>query len=182
MQKNNPIIYLICGRARTGKDTVADMIYNLNKKDSVKLSYTTYLKNYAKLISDWNGEEKSKPRELLQTLGTEIIKNQIDNKLLINRTIEDINVLSYFKKIIIISGARRKDEIEDIKNKFENVISIRVYKNELSNKLTESENNHITETDLDNYNSFDYEILNNGNEEELKNKIDLIVSEVGYGK
>ena len=78
MQKNNPIIYLVCGRARTGKDTVANIIYNTNKEDSVKLSYTTYLKEYLKLISDWDGSDESKPRELLQNLGTEIIKNQID--------------------------------------------------------------------------------------------------------
>lgn len=178
IKKNNPVIYLICGRARTGKNTVADIIYDHYKDDSVRLSYTTYLKNYAMMISNWNGEDETKPRSLLQSLGTEIIKDNIDSKLLINRTIEDIKVLSYFKKVIIISGARRKDEIDDLKKIFDNVVSIKVLKNNVSQKLSVNENNHITETDLDDYDNFDYKINNDGSISELEEKVNLIISEV----
>jgi len=179
---NDPIIYVICGRARTGKNTVADFIYDYYKNDSVRLSYTTYLKQYAILISDWDGSEETKPRELLQTLGTEIIKNKIDNKLLIKRTIEDINVLAYFKRVIIISGARRKEEIDDLKKVYNNVIAIRVYKDSITDKLTDSENNHITEKDLDDYNNFDFEKINENSLEKLKEYVNDIIKEVENGK
>ena len=45
------------------------------------------------------------------------IKNNIDDKLLINRILQDIEVFSYFYDIIIISDARLVDEIESIKEK-----------------------------------------------------------------
>lgn len=176
---NKPIIFIICGKARTGKNTVSDIIKNYYK-NSITFSYTKYLKEYAKMISDWDGSEETKPRELLQTLGTDIIKNQIDNKLLIRRTIEDINVLSHYKDVIIISGARRKDEIDDIKKVYDNVIAIKVYKDKLSDKLTDNENRHITETDLDDYTDFDYEINNDSNINELKDKVYSILKELNY--
>lgn len=178
---NKPIIFIICGKARTGKNTVSDIIKNYYK-NSITFSYTKYLKEYAKMISNWDGSEENKPRELLQTLGTDVIKNQIDNKLLIRRTIEDINVLSHYKDVIIISGARRKDEIDDIKKIYDNVIAIKVYKDKLSDKLTDNENRHITETDLDDYNNFDYEINNDSNIDELRNKVYCILKELNYEK
>lgn len=53
-----------------------------------------YIKEYAKRISDWDGNDETKPRTLLQVLGTDIIRNTIDDKFFINRTIEDIKVYS----------------------------------------------------------------------------------------
>lgn len=176
---NKPIIFIICGKARTGKNTVAKIITDYYK-NSITFSYTKYLKEYALMISDWDGSEDRKPRELLQTLGTEIIKNKIDNKLLIRRTIEDIKVLSNFKDVIVISGARRKDEIDDIKNTFNNVIAIKVYKNKISDKLTLNQNKHITEIDLDDYNNFDYEVCNDSTIESLQSKIYDILKELDY--
>lgn len=167
-------IIILSGKARSGKDKFADMIVNYYKNKKVKkLSYAYYLKNYVRNISNWNGEDSNKPRELLQTIGIDLIKNKIDNKLLINRVIEDIEVYSYFYDIMVITDARLIDEIEDIKNKFNDVITIRINR-DMDNNLKENEKNHITEINLDNY-KFDYVIENNDDYKVLENKVNEVL-------
>ena len=156
----NPLIFILSGKAQSGKNYVADKIekYYQSKK-CIQISFAYYLKQYAKKISDWDGNEKTKPRDLLQSLGIELIKNKIDKNLLINRVIEDIKIYSNFFDIIIITDARLIDEIEKIKKTFAKVITIRVNKED--NNLTEVQKQHITETALDNYIKYDYIIDNN---------------------
>ena len=103
-------------------------------------------------------------------LGTDIIRNTIDKKFFINRTIEDIKVYRKFFDIVIIGDARFPEEIEDIKNTFDDVISVHIVRKDM-NILTDKEKMHITETALDGYDKFDYEINNDGTLEELESKL-----------
>ena len=50
------------------------------------------MEDYAKRISNWDGREETKPRELLQNLGIELVRNKINPRLFISRTLEDIEV------------------------------------------------------------------------------------------
>lgn len=171
-------IIILSGKARSGKNEVADIICNLYKDKKVKkLSYAYYLKQYVKNISNWNGNEEDKPRDLLQSIGIDLIKNKIDNKLLIRRVIEDIEVYSYFYDIIVITDARLIDEVEDIKNKYSDVKSIRINRN-IDNNLTYSQKEHVTETNLDNYNNFDYVIDNNNDYNNLEKEVNKILEDV----
>lgn len=174
MENKKPNIYVICGKARSGKDSIAEIIME-NKNNCVHLSITTPLKEYAKLITRWDGNEKTKPRDLLQNLGIDLIKKQIDPKMLIRRTIEDIKVLSYYKDNIIVSGVRLKEEIEDLKSTFDNVIVIKVKRPNYDNELTLKQKNHITEHDLDTYEG-DYNIINE-DYSNLKNQLIKILEE-----
>lgn len=173
--KKNPKIIILTGHAQSGKNETAKIIKeyceNKNKK-TVILAYAKYLKDYIKEITNWNGEENTKPRELLQQLGVELIKNKIDENLLINRIKEDIKVYEYFFDVIVISDARFKSEIEEIKTK--TVIKIEGKEN----NLTEKQKNHITETALDNYNNYDYIIENKNTKENLKKQIEKIMEEI----
>ena len=97
-EKRNPKIFIITGKANSGKDTTAEFINNYVKLKGLKavnLQFSYYIKMYAKEISGWDGNEDNKPRSLLQTLGTDIIRKQIDEMLFINRIIQDIMVYSY---------------------------------------------------------------------------------------
>ena len=171
-EKKNPKIFLLSGKAKSGKNEVASIIekYYSDKK-CITISFGYYIKDYVKRISDWDGSEESKPRELLQNLGIELIKNKIDDKLFINRIIQDIEVFSYFYDVIIVSDVRLVDELEALKSKYENSISIRINRN-LENDLTEEQKNHITEIDLDNYKNFDYIIDNDDN---LEKKVEEVL-------
>ena len=174
--KRNPKLFIISGKARSGKNEISKIIEKYyNNKKVISISFGYYIKDYAKRVSDWDGREETKPRELLQQLGIELIKNKINNKLFINRILEDIEIFSYFYDIIVVNDARLIDEIEILKEKYPKSISIRVIRDNYDNKLTIDQKNHLTEIDLDNYNSFDYIIKNN---EELEKKIINILSEV----
>ena len=166
--KKNPKLYLISGKARSGKNEVAKIIEEFyTDKKCITISFGHYIKDYAKRISNWDGNEETKPRELLQQLGVELVKNKINDKLFINRILEDIEVFSYFYDVIIVSDVRLIDEFESLKKKYKESVSIRVYKNK-DNNLTSAEKNHLTEIDLDDFNNFDYIIENDNN---LKEKV-----------
>ena len=170
--KRNIKIYILSGKARSGKDTLANKIIDiLNKKNkkAIKIAYASYLKEYTKNILGWDGNEDTKPREFLQNLGVELIKNKIDDKMLINRVLEDIEVYSYFYDVVIISDARFKEEIECIKNKYNDVKIIHL--KERINDLTLEQKNHITETSLDDYQSYDYEVDENTSIESIIGEI-----------
>lgn len=167
-----PLIFVLSGKAKSGKSLIADKVENYYKnKRCIQISYAFYLKNYVKNIYDWNGSEEDKPRELLQKIGIDLIKNKIDSNLLIRRVCEDIKVYSYFYDIIIITDARLKDEIEIPKRLFNNVVTIRIDSIYYDKKMTIEQMNHITETNLDNYDKFDYIINDFDKLEEILSKI-----------
>ena len=65
-----------------------------------------------------------------------------------------------------------------IKNKFDNVILIKVDRPNFDNGLTEEQKKHPTETSLDNYKKFDYIIENDSTIEKLKEKVKQVLKEV----
>lgn len=169
-------LFAISGKARSGKDTVSRVIKDYySDKNCIIISYGHYIKDYVKRISNWDGSEDTKPRELLQQIGIELIKNKINNKLFINRILEDIEVFSYFYDIIVVDDVRLIDEMESLKEKYSDIITIRVIRNDYDNGLTLSEKNHITEIGLDNYSKFDYVV---SNDEKLEENIISILRSV----
>ena len=176
-----PKIFIISGKANSGKDTTCELINNyvkLKELNSVNLQFSSYIKMYAKVISGWNGMEDTKPRALLQELGTEIIRKKIDNKFFIKRIIDDIKVYSYYCDVITISDARLPEEIDDIYNYFDNVYRLNIRRDNYNNNLLDNEKKHLTETALDSYDNYDYVINNDSSIEELNEKIKKIVDEV----
>ncbi|NLA33597.1 MAG: hypothetical protein GX861_01870 [Tenericutes bacterium] len=177
----NPKIIMISGKARHGKDTVAMIIkdyYEQFNKKVVNLQIANSIKRYAQIISNWDGNEETKPREFLQYLGTSIIREKIDNNFLIKQLIEDIKVYSYFFDIVTISDVRLINEINMIKENYKNNNLFKVIRSNFNNGLSKEQQNHITEIELDNYNSFDQIIYNDSDIATLKNKIYQILKEL----
>lgn len=175
----NPKIFVLSGKASSGKDLVADIIKGYyNNKKCKKLSYAYYLKQYVKDITGWSGDDSDKPRDFLQDFGINFLKKDIDKNFLINRLCEDVKVYSFFYDVLIITDARLLDEIETIKKGFNNVTTIRINRL-LDNHLTETQKSHITETDLDNYDKFDFIIENNDNYDKLVESVSDVL-EVAY--
>lgn len=175
-------IFIIGGKARQGKDTVCGMIrkyYSEKNVKSINLQFSSYIKEYAKRISDWDGDDTDKPRDLLQELGSEVIRKKIDPLFFVKRMIGDIMVYSHYFDVITISDARFKVEIDTLKENFDDVVAIKVVRPNFDNGLTSDEKNHSTEVDLDDYNSFDYEIINDGSIEDLNKKIIDLMKALG---
>ncbi len=174
-------IFIVAGKANSGKDTTCELINNyvkLKGRNAVNLQFSSYIKMYAKTISGWNGDEESKPRSLLQELGTDIIRNKIDKEFFIKRIIGDINVYSYYADVITISDARMPEELDSIKNSFTTVYKLKIERPNYENSLNNSQRNHITEIALDNYKNYDYVIVNDGTIEDLNKKVINIIDEV----
>ena len=173
-----PLIICICGKARSGKNTVSKYLENVFTNDNKKVVLSPYTKYLKKYISDVMGvsiTEDNKPRKLLQDLSSELIKGILNNKdFFINRQIEDINFYSYFTDVIIINDVRFPNEIVSLKNKFDKVISIGVKRSNFVSDLSLDEQNDETETSLDDYCDYDYVINNSDNIDFEKVILDII--------
>lgn len=167
-------IYLLAGKARSGKDTAAKIItdyYETKGKRVVQIGFADYIKNYAMNITNWDGSDETKPRELLQVLGTDIVRNTINEDFFINRVCEDIIVYKHFFDVIIISGARFPNELDIPKARFSNVCIIGVKRDNYNDGLTSKQQKHITENALEGYNNYDCLIKNDGDLDSFKEKI-----------
>ena len=96
LKKKQPLIFLIAGRARSGKGTIAKFIeeYFLNQNSKVVISpYTKYLKKYIEEITGETIDEDNKPRELLQKISSELIKKELNKpNFFIDRQLEDLEI------------------------------------------------------------------------------------------
>lgn len=160
----NPIIYIIGGKAKHGKDTFSAYLKDVYERHGKKVIITQlakYIKYYAREMTGWDLSEENKPREFLQQLGTGVIRQKLKkDDLFIKRMIDDIEIFSYFYDVIIISDVRLKKEIYDLKKAYPNIKVIHIVRPDFDNGLTEEQKNHPTEKDLDDFNEFDIEVVN----------------------
>ena len=173
-------VILIGGKARSGKDTMAEIIMNeleSTGKKVCRIQVGQYIKYYAMKYFGWDGREETKPRDLLNKLGTEIIREKIDPNFHVDRLIQDIKILSYFYDTFIVSDIRFPVEIEKTRETFSSVVSIKM--NRESDELSANQKHHISETILDDYKGFDYYVDNNGSLEELSVCAKNILKEIG---
>lgn len=178
MENKNPKIIIIAGKARAGKDTTAGYlkeIYESHGKKVLNIQYSSYIKEYAKKISNWDGSEETKPRALLQQLGTDIIRTKIDELFFTKKIIDDLKVYSFFFDVITISDARFKIEIDEPRKVFNSIIALHIERPNFDNGLTMEQKKHRSEIDLDDYQNFNYEIINDGTLNDLKNKLEKLV-------
>lgn len=185
LKETKPKIFIIAGKARHGKDTTAGFIreyYENNGKSVINLQYSSYIKEYAKRISNWDGREETKPRELLQVLGTDVIRRKIDSEFFIKRICGDIEVYSYFFDVIVISDSREPLEIDIPKSKFENVFAIKVNRTNFDDGLTPEQRKHYTEVAFDNYDKFDKIFENDKEVSDLKLKVNEYLKDLDWIK
>lgn len=160
----NPTIYIVCGKARHGKDTFSSYLkeaYESNGKKVIITQLAKYIKYYAREMTGWDLSDETKPREFLQQLGTNVIRQQLKkDDLFIKRMIDDLEIFSYFYDAIIISDVRFKKEINDLKKVYPNIKVIHIVRPDFDNGLTEEQKKHPTEIDLDDFDGFETEVIN----------------------
>lgn len=176
-------IILISGKAESGKTTLAKIIQKeLNKKNknSLIIPFAGYLKFIAKSYFGWSGEKNEEGRKLLQYLGTDIVR--VKNPNFWVEVVGDFIELFYEEfEFFIIDDCRFLEEVEYFKNKNINNISIRLDRLNYKNSLTEEQNQHPSETSLDNY-SFDLYLQSESGLEKLKEKLLEVIDIIDDGQ
>ena len=172
-------VILIAGKGRHGKDTTGNIIEEYLNEKGFKVAIAQIsrpLKEYARYYFGWDGREETKPRDLLQQLGTEVIREKLGKEdFFVNRTIEDIEVLSYFFDFLIITDIRLIIEIEKI-SKVTKPLKLKIVRKDFDNGFSEEQKHHRTEVELDNYDHFDY-IIENTTLDKLKEDTIKIIKE-----
>lgn len=146
-------IILVSGKARSGKDSFAKEVSAILKARNQKVlvaHYAGLLKYICKEFFDWNGEKDEAGRTLLQKVGTEGFRKK--NPEYWVKFIKDImNVFPDEWDYVIIPDCRFKNEIESWKKDGYNVFTVRMERLDYQSQLTEEQQNHQSEVDLDNY-------------------------------
>ncbi len=173
-------IILLGGKANSGKDSTAEFIddyYRSRGLDVVNIQIAFYMKMYAKEIAKWDGDNETKPRQLLQDLGTELIRKQIDQYFFIKRIIQDIDIYSRYFDVITISDGRLPEEFASIKLAYPETVTVHVTRPGYESKLTKDQKAHVTEALVDDI-EYDLEIVNDGTIEDLQKKSIELVQEI----
>ena len=162
-------VYLICGKAGSGKNEVAEIIKDY-LGDAVITGFSKYIKLFATELTTWDGNDNDKPRAYLQNMGDTL--RSIDLNFMTKRVYEDLKVYEHEGiNNVIVSDVRLINEVNYFKEKNDiETIAIRVNSDISKRRLNEEEKHHITETELDNYDSFDYVIYNQF-DDSLKNEV-----------
>ena len=178
-------IFVIGGRAKSGKNTFGEFLREELKDYGYRpcvMHITEPLYSYARTYFNWDDKKDDKPREFLQKMGIEIIRDKLGKQdFLLNRLFEDIEILENFFDAFIITDARMIREFEVIKKKYDDVVTIKLERHNYDDKLTEEEANHVTEKEIDQYENFDY-VIENRSLADLENAaIEVIRNEENYG-
>jgi hypothetical protein len=177
-----PKIFLFSGKARHGKGSASGIIKEIYEqdfgKDSLEINFGDYLKDLARRHFGWDGNKDEKGRTLLQYLGTDVVrKNNPD--LWVNTAIGTILGLHTEFDLFTISDVRFPNEIEKPKKElssFFDIYSVRVIRTNFITNLTKEQQNHISETALDDY-DFDF-YLKAKDLKELKKEIEIMLKNI----
>ena len=147
------------------------------------IHFADFVKEFARLYYNWNGEKDVAGRHLLQYLGTNVIRKKFPNYWadLVAKFLAAISLKGDFD-IALIPDLRFLNEYKIVKKYNKHCYTIRINKIDnngeyiLSPVLTEKQINHESECDLDDF-SFDIMVNNNGTLEDLKNSAKEIIEQ-----
>lgn len=194
-------IIALSGKAESGKNFYADLLKNyiecsFNEKVCL-IAFADVLKHTAKTYFGWNGEKDEVGRSLLQKVGTELReKNNPD--IWTNITCDLIKFMSSEYEWFIVTDVRFERELLTLRMRFSQVYPVRIerfvvdvdsfedncYKAATTiepyiNHLTEAQQKHSSETELDNYKNW-YEVIYNYTMATCNDDIDCSATEPMY--
>lgn len=175
-------IVSISGHAGSGKDTVAGIIKERLEHDDHKVLITHYadlLKYICKTFFNWNGKKDERGREILQYVGTDIIRKQDENYWVDFL----ISIFRFFDKhwdYVLIPDLRFENEYTRLKDSGFDAIHLRIVRPDFQSLLTDKQQKHVSETSLDSVKP-DYTIVNSGSLDDLKTIVNNWITEELYG-
>lgn len=151
------------------------VLYDLDKHPNIKAQYDLVcnIVNSIKTTKEnWYEDKNIITRSILQTVGTNLMRNRVDNNFWVNRFVD--KVYNSSEDVVICSDARFPNEIELVHCQLpqDRVITIKVERD------TGIVDTHASETALDGYTCFDYVVENKGTLQDLKGSAEVIVDDI----
>lgn len=179
---------VLIAEAGGGKDFLAE--YTIRKYGYTRYAFADHVKDVAKLwFPDSYGDDKEKPRWLLQAIGTKF--REIDEDVWIKSMFQDIDEEAEIRKrcmeipeYIIITDCRMPNEYQALSDRGFKFIRVNVREDirkhrllSRGDKFKEDDMKHHTESF---YNQFEchYEMENNGTAEEAYEALDRIIEQI----
>jgi len=167
------IIIGLCGKAGSGKDTVADIITKKCFKNDITcttIHFAKALKNIAKTVFGWDGQKDERGRRLLQVIGTDCAR-AYDKDFWIKKW-EELLYWNQDYKVLLVPDVRFENEANAIH--IRNGILIKVF----GRAFDLGENaNHASEAGLSKE-LIDYTIDNSLTIEALEEKVEFLLNSV----
>ena len=165
-------VICISGKAGCGKDTTAGIMYELleQRGEHVLIAhYADLVKYVCTKFFGWNGEKDVPGRNLLQMVGTDIVRAQDENfwvKFVRDMLIFFGNQWDY----VLIPDTRFPNEISVLCDAGFDVKHVRVIRSGYDSALTDDQMHHPSETAMDEVRA-DYYIYNLGSLAELRKAV-----------
>lgn len=169
MKNPNIKIFAVSGKAQHGKDTFANILYEelTNKGYRVLLThYADLLKFICKSLFNWNGQKDEKGRHILQYVGTDVVRKERPDYW-VEFIVDMIDLFGENWDYVIIPDTRFPNEVDVLKENFNNVQHIRVVRPNFESTLTDEQKKHPSETSLDD-SCPDVKVVNAGTLDDLK--------------
>lgn len=154
-------IVCISGKAQHGKDTTAGILKKVLESNGKKVLITHYaglVKYICREYFGWDGKKDEAGRGLLQYVGTDVVREQRPN-FWVEFVVSVLQLFPNQWDYVLIPDCRFPNEIDAMKEAGFDVFSLRVVRNNFESPLTKKQQQHPSETALDDY-QFDTVLLN----------------------
>ena len=168
------VVVGISGKAHSGKSTVSEML--VQKYGFERLAFGDTLKWLVNRYFDipvhelWVDKKKPEVRKLLQSVG-DLMRCEVEEQYFV-RVIE--MALKDHEGFVAIEDVRYSNEVDMLKNNGGILIKI----DREDGPKVEYGADHSSETDLDDFEEWDYIIKNFGTVGDLHNKVDTVVRDI----
>lgn len=179
------IVIMLSGKSGSGKDAVANQMetqFNQMGYNTLVIHFADLVKYYAIQYYKWDGEKDERGRNLLQGIGTHMMRNyDPDYWALI--VAEFIAAAKNDFDVVLIPDWRFLNEYDKVCDHNKNVFAIRInrYNKDgspyINPAMTEEQLKHISETQLDDF-VFDWVIENRGSLEDLEESTKLVIEKI----
>lgn len=163
----------IAGRAGSGKSEVAEYVRGKIGPDLWRVAFADELKRLARRGFGWDGIKDAKGRRLLQVLGTDCGR-AYNPQIWIQKWRDRVEMVTEWGATVIMADdVRFENEAAEI-HRMGGVV-VRVVRPELDGTKPDG---HISEWPIPEF-CIDYTILNDGNLEQLRGQVDILLREIG---